>query len=146
MLFPDISWYDRDNKIYINVNHYNYIEEVITIEKDIIKIELEDDGMDYSCDLDLFADIEKETVRIKKYKGIQIVCVKLDKGIEWTSLTKNNSKFIKIDWNNWRKEKSPIELNSLIGECINYPTNITKNELDDRFKNIIDNFECSDSD
>lgn len=146
MLFPDISWYHRDNKIYININHNKYREEVITIEKDLIKIKLEDDGIDYSCDLDLFANIEKETVRIKKYKGIQIVCVKLDKNIVWPSLTKKNNKFIKIDWNNWYKEKSSLELNTLISDCINYPVNITNEDLNDKFKNIIDNFECSDSD
>ena len=147
-MFPDISWYERKNKIFININHYNYTNEIIKVDNNNINIKLEDNSETYSCILDLLEPIEKETVIIKKIKGIQLICIKLNKELKWKSLTKKNNDLIKIDWCNWNEEEentSLLKLNNLISECVNYPNKITSEDLSSSFKNIIDTFECSDS-
>ena len=145
MLFPDITWYEKGNNIYINFNHFKFKEEKLTVTKDKIDIYFEEDGMDIGCKLDLYKNIDETSVKIKKNKCIQIICKKLDI-VSWPQLTKVVNKFIKIDWGHWREtNKKDLGLKTLINDCFIKPDPISEDELDQKLKTMIDNFECSDS-
>ena len=100
--FPTLKWAQRKDKLYITINVVHSKKPKIEINGKKIKYEGTDGTKNYSFDIELYDEIDKEN---SKYtldtRNIFLNLKKKKEGEYWPRLTLNKIKYhwIEIDWN-----------------------------------------------
>ena len=100
--FPTLKWAQRKDKLYITINVVHNKKPIIEIKDKKMKYEGTDGTKNYSFEIELYDDIDKENSKyILDARNIFLNLKKKKEGDYWPRLTHDKVKYhwIEIDWN-----------------------------------------------
>lgn len=151
---PPIIWAQDRDTVYFTVEILNISKHTITLGKDTINFQVNNDTMEYTFSIDLHSSIIENTGEWSvKPTGIKFTLQK-ETSRFWNRLTKTKQNNIKIDWQRWIQEdesESSDEDRELLNNFQDFKKTLPSELLEKDFSellpedtNLDDGFEAND--